>query len=104
MVEALRILREEYRFYGYIHAKAIPGADEEAIALLGSYADRISCNIELPSEASINRLAPDKSRDSVLKPMGFIGRHIATRGKELACPPRDGNTARPLRRRDRARR
>ena len=86
MVEALRILREEYRFYGYIHAKAIPGADEEAIALLGSYADRISCNIELPSEASLNRLAPDKSRDSVLKPMGFIGRHIATRGKELALP------------------
>ncbi len=86
MAEALRILREEYRFYGYIHAKAIPGADEEAIALLGSYADRISCNIELPSEASLNRLAPDKSRDSVLKPMGFIGRHITTRGKELALP------------------
>ena len=86
MAEALRILREEYRFYGYIHAKAIPGADEDALALLGSYADRMSVNIELPSEASLSELAPDKSKVSILRPMGFIQRSIATHGKELALP------------------
>lgn len=86
MTEALRILREEYKFYGYIHAKAIPGADKEAIALLGSYADRMSVNIELPSEASLSSLAPDKSKVSILEPMDFIKKSIATGGKELMLP------------------
>ena len=72
MTEALRILREEYRFYGYIHAKAIPGADTDALYLLGLYADRMSVNIELPSEKSLNLLAPKKTRSAILSPMGFI--------------------------------
>ena len=72
MCEALRILREEYRFYGYIHAKAIPGADEAALHRLGLYADRMSVNIELPSEQSLKLLAPAKTRASILTPMGFI--------------------------------
>ena len=72
MTEALRILREEYRFYGYIHAKAIPGSDPEAIYALGLYADRMSVNIELPSEKSLNALAPEKSRSAILAPMGQI--------------------------------
>ncbi|MDE7395899.1 MAG: putative DNA modification/repair radical SAM protein [Clostridiales bacterium] len=72
MCEALRILREEYRFYGYIHAKAIPGADEDALYRLGLYADRMSVNIELPSEQSLKLLAPSKTRASILTPMGFI--------------------------------
>ena len=72
MTEALKILREEYRFYGYIHAKAIPGSDPEAIYALGLYADRMSVNIELPSEVSLNTLAPDKSRSAILAPMGQI--------------------------------
>ena len=80
MTEALRILREEYRFYGYIHAKAIPGADDEAIRALGMYADRLSCNIELPSESSLALLAPDKSRNSVLGPMGLIRDGISSYG------------------------
>ena len=55
MIEALRILRQEYRFNGYIHAKAIPGADPLLIERLGLLADRLSVNIELPSETSLNR-------------------------------------------------
>lgn len=72
MTEALRILREEYRFFGYIHAKAIPGSDTDALYRLGLYADRMSVNIELPSEKSLNLLAPDKTRNAILSPMGLI--------------------------------
>lgn len=76
MIEALRILREEYRFCGYIHAKAIPGADSNLIERLGMLADRMSVNIELPSQNSLQLLAPDKSKHSILKPMGFIHNRI----------------------------
>lgn len=72
MTEALRILREEYRFFGYIHAKAIPGADTRAVYALGLYADRMSVNIELPSESSLKLLAPSKTRSGILTPMTFI--------------------------------
>ena len=72
MIEALRLLREEYRFNGYIHAKAIPGADPQLIERLGLLADRLSVNIELPSEQSLGLLAPDKSKKAILRPMGFI--------------------------------
>lgn len=72
MIEALRILRQEYRFRGYIHAKAIPGADPQLVEQLGLLADRLSVNIELPSEVSLNRLAPDKQRAAILRPMGQI--------------------------------
>ena len=60
MIEALRILRQEYHFNGYIHAKTIPGADAELVRRIGLLADRLSVNIELPSEASLSLLAPDK--------------------------------------------
>lgn len=50
MIETLRILREEYGFGGYIHAKAIPGADDALLSRLGQLADRMSVNIELPSQ------------------------------------------------------
>lgn len=76
MIEALRILREEYHFFGYIHAKAIPGADGELINRLGMLADRMSVNIELPSQTSLERLAPDKSKHSILAPMGYIKQRI----------------------------
>ncbi len=72
MIEALRILREEYRFAGYIHAKAIPGCDPILTQRLGLLADRVSVNIELPSEKSLVSLAPDKTKEGVLKPMGLI--------------------------------
>lgn len=76
MIETLRILREEYRFSGYIHAKAVPGADTTLINRLGLLADRISVNIEMPSRTSLQLLAPDKSADSILTPMGYITQSI----------------------------
>lgn len=72
MIETLRILREEYRFSGYIHAKAIPGADAALVRRLGMLADRLSVNIELPSGASLHRLAPDKTKAAILGPMSLI--------------------------------
>ena len=72
MIKALSILRYEYHFQGYIHAKAIPGADPKLITQLGLLADRMSCNIELPSQESLARLAPDKTKTSILKPMALI--------------------------------
>jgi len=78
MIRSLRILREEYRFNGYIHAKAIPGAAPELVEQLGLLADRLSVNIELPSEAGLNLLAPDKTKQAILAPM----RQIQTRNLE----------------------
>ncbi len=72
MIRALRILREEYRFNGYIHAKAIPGTAPELVEQMGFLADRLSVNIELPSEAGLRALAPDKTKQAILAPMGQI--------------------------------
>lgn len=83
MIEALRILRQEYRFNGYIHAKTIPGADAELVRRIGLLADRLSVNIELPSEASLSLLAPDKKKQAILKPMGQIAVQSAQSKKEL---------------------
>ncbi len=84
MAEALRILREEYRFGGYIHVKAIPGADPALTERLGRLADRMSVNIELPSGESLGRLAPDKSKSAILAPMGYIRDRIGeTAGEAL---------------------
>jgi putative DNA modification/repair radical SAM protein len=83
MIETLRILREEYRFFGYIHAKAIPGADSALISRLGMLADRMSVNIELPSQDSLKLLAPDKSKHSILTPMGYIQNRIQENSADL---------------------
>lgn len=83
MIEALRILRQEYRFNGYIHAKAIPGADPLLVERLGLLADRLSVNIELPSEVSLSRLAPDKHKAGILRPMGQIAQRTAQSRREL---------------------
>lgn len=83
MIETLRILREEYKFSGYIHAKAIPGADSALIARLGMLADRMSVNIELPSQQSLQLLAPDKSRHSIFTPMGYIQNRIQENSHDL---------------------
>ena len=72
MIEALRILREDFGFNGYIHAKAIPGTSPELVYRLGLLADRLSVNIELPSEQGLRSLAPDKSKSAILRPMGLI--------------------------------
>ena len=84
MIETLRLLREEYAFGGYIHAKAIPGADPLLTHRLGLLADRLSVNIELPSEQSLGLLAPDKAKTSILTPMAQIRDGIAASKGELA--------------------
>ena len=84
MIETLRILREEYGFGGYIHAKAIPGADDALLSRLGQLADRMSVNIELPSEESLGRLAPDKAKAAILAPMAQIRDGIQASRGELA--------------------
>ena len=78
MIRSLRILREQYRFNGYIHAKAIPGTSPELVEQLGLLADRLSVNIELPSETGLNLLAPDKTKKAILAPM----RQIQTRNQQ----------------------
>ena len=83
MIEALRLLRTEYRFNGYIHAKAIPGADPALTYQLGLLADRMSVNIELPSESSLRLLAPDKSKSAILRPMAQIRDGAAQSKAEL---------------------
>ena len=69
LVRTVKLLRTEYRFHGYIHLKGIPRADEALIKEAASYVDRMSYNIELPSEPSLKLLAPQKSKESLLLPM-----------------------------------
>ena len=84
MIRCLTILRQEYRFNGYIHAKAIPGAAPELVYRLGLLADRLSVNVELPSEAGLQTLAPDKTKKAILAPMGQIRDQVTQSKSELA--------------------
>ena len=100
MIEALRLLRQDYGFGGYIHAKAIPGADPLLTQQLGLLADRLSVNIELPSAKSLALLAPDKGRAGILAPMAQIRDGITQSRQELAnttMPPASPRRASPLR-------
>lgn len=83
MIEALRILREDYRFSGYIHAKAIPGADNTLLTRLGMLADRMSVNIELPSQNSLRLLAPDKTKHAIFSPMSHIRTSIQENARDI---------------------
>ena len=83
MIRALRILRQEYGFNGYIHAKAIPGTSLELVQQLGLLADRMSVNIELPSQQGLQTLAPDKTREAILRPMGLIRDKVFESKQEL---------------------
>ncbi len=71
ILRALKILREEYFFNGYIHVKLIPGADERLIEQVVSLANRVSSNIELPSDNSLKLLAPNKTKEKVLQPLKY---------------------------------
>jgi putative DNA modification/repair radical SAM protein len=77
LVEAARILREEHEFRGYIHLKTIPDADPELVRQAGLYADRVSINVELPTAAGLNRLAPDKDAGRIEGAMGGMKAAIA---------------------------
>lgn len=73
MYQVVKKLRKEHNFNGYIHVKAIPGANIELIRKTGFLADRMSINIELPTEKSLKTLAPQKSKKNIFDPMKFIG-------------------------------
>jgi putative DNA modification/repair radical SAM protein len=72
LVRIAKKLRLENDFNGYIHLKAIPGASEEMLYEAGLYADRLSVNIEMPSEMSLKKVAPEKSFKDALEPMAFL--------------------------------
>ena len=76
IVEVARILREEHDFRGYIHLKTIPEADPELVHQAGLYADRVSINVELPTDTGLTRLAPDKSARQIEGAMGHVKRDI----------------------------
>lgn len=77
LIAAVRTLRQEYRFNGYIHLKLVPGADPLLVREAGLIADRVSVNLELPTREGLALLAPDKSRDAVVAPMQQVNRLIA---------------------------
>ena len=82
--QVVQRLRTQYRFNGYIHVKAIPGADERLIRLTGFLADRMSINIELPTADGLRLLAPHKSRKNILKPMRLVQEKTKENRQEAA--------------------
>lgn len=72
LVRVAKDLREVHRFNGYIHLKSIPGASRELVQQAGRYADRLSVNLEIPTEQNLKRLAPEKDHKSVYLPMEYI--------------------------------
>ncbi|SHH54876.1 putative DNA modification/repair radical SAM protein [Massilia sp. CF038] len=86
LVAIARQLREVHNFRGYIHLKTIPDADPALIAAAGKYADRLSVNIELPTEHSIERLAPEKNVHTIKLAMGSIRRKLDEKAEEPRAP------------------
>ncbi|TWJ19314.1 putative DNA modification/repair radical SAM protein [Geobacter argillaceus] len=82
LIEAVRTLREQYRFNGYIHLKLVPGADPLLVQRAGLLADRVSVNLELPTREGLALLAPDKSRDAVVGPMRQVNSLITVNRAE----------------------
>ena len=76
LVRVAKTLREVHHFNGYIHLKTIPGASEDLMREAGLYADRLSVNIELPSEQSLALLAPEKKTEDITKPMAYLNEAI----------------------------
>ncbi len=72
LVRVAKKLRLEHKFNGYIHLKSIPGASDELMREAGLYADRLSMNLEIPTESGLKLLAPDKTHQQMIKPMGFV--------------------------------
>lgn len=91
MVEVARQLREEHDFRGYIHLKTIPDADPELVTQAGRYADRLSINVELPTDAGLTRLAPDKDAGRIEGAMAEVHAAIVQQRderKHLRSTPR----------------
>ena len=83
MYQAISLLRSQYGFHGYIHVKAIPGADPILISKMGYLVDRMSINLELATSEGLQELAPNKHRKTILKPMRQIQNGITENKEEL---------------------
>src|SRR5215217_2818939 len=84
LIAVARSLREKHFYNGYLHLKAVPGASEDAMALAGKYADRLSANIELPTSADLTHLAPEKKRGEIETTMAQIAVRVAQSKAERA--------------------
>jgi len=84
LVRVARTLRVEHEFKGYIHLKTIPEASQALIEEAGRWADRISINVELPTEGDLAKLAPEKNLERIQEAMGGIAKRIAQSGEERA--------------------
>lgn len=76
MVEVARRLREDHGFRGYVHLKAVPGASRDLLIRAGAHADRVSCNVELPTATELATLAPEKREDAIDSAMSTLATHI----------------------------
>ncbi len=83
ILKSLKILRHEHGFNGYVHVKLIPGASEHLIKEVTKLADRVSSNIELPSEKSLLLLAPDKSKEKLFEPLNIVKNDALEKGKKV---------------------
>ncbi|MGM8228843.1 putative DNA modification/repair radical SAM protein [Cellvibrio sp. ARAG 10.3] len=72
LVRVAKTLRQQHSFNGYIHLKAIPGASPELLHEAGLYSDRLSVNIEIPSETSLKKVAPEKNYPDIITPMNYL--------------------------------
>ena len=111
ILNCLSLIRDEYGFFGYIHAKIVPGVSPELLHKIGMVADRLSVNIELPTEKSLRLLAPQKKKEAIFTPMRQItntmieqrslkGPGTMFKGVDLNSPlsylnPADGQAIRP---------
>jgi putative DNA modification/repair radical SAM protein len=86
LIRVVQTLREQHDFRGYIHLKTIPDASEELLARAGRYADRVSVNVELPSENSLARLAPEKNEHTIRRAMARLREGIDESTEEKAAP------------------
>lgn len=82
LVKTIKDLRLVYHFNGYIHMKSIPGASQELVTEAGLYADRLSVNVEIPNEKSLQTLAPEKDFKSVFTPMRYIQQGVLQSAEE----------------------
>ncbi|NEU07584.1 putative DNA modification/repair radical SAM protein [Flavihumibacter sp. R14] len=82
LVRVAKKLRKEHNFNGYIHLKSIPGASDELMHEAGLYADRLSINIEIPTESGLKLLAPDKDHKEMFRPMNYLKNEIILKKEE----------------------
>lgn len=91
LVRVAKLLRTEHNFNGYIHLKAIPGASPELLHEAGLYADRLSVNVEIPSEPSLQKVAPEKNYGDIIRPMNYLTEErirLADERKTLRSAPK----------------